>query len=286
MARSIAVISQTMFDAKAAEANLAGLTSTSQTSTWRLWVYIVAACINVFEQLQDVFRAELEALSLTLVPGTPQWVQDRTFKFQYDATIPQVISIVDTELVYPVVNDAYKIVTRCSVTTGANKIVNIKVAKATSATDTTPIPLTAPEESSLIGYWDLIGFAGITYSIINKDSDKISIVADIYYKGQYSATIQADVISALDNYLASIPFDGIVKVLSIEDALQNVAGVSDFKITTIAGRADITPFASRVKFFDLATAVNNRTYATNAGYCVQETTSGQDFASTLTFIAV
>jgi len=286
MARSIAVISQTMLDAKSAETNLSGLTSTSQTSTWRLWVYIVAACINVFEVLQDVFRAELEALSLTLVPGTPQWVQDRTFTFQYDATIPQVIAVTDTQLVYPTINDAYKIVTRCSVTTGSNKIVNIKVAKATSTTDTTPIPLVAGEESSLASYWALIGFAGITYNIINKDSDKISIVGDIYYKGQYSATIQADVIAALDAYLAAIPFDGIVKVLSIEDALQNVSGVSDFKLSTIAGRADVTPYGSRVKFFDLATAVNSRTYSTNAGYCVQETTALCTFADTLTFIAI
>ena len=286
MARSIAVISQTMFDAKAADPNLAGLTSTSQTSTWRLWVYIVAACINVFELLQDVFRQELEALSITLVPGTPQWVQEKTFYFQYDTTIPQVISVVNTQLIYPIVNNAYNIVTRCSVTTGSNKIVNIKVARATSTTDSTPIQLSALQESSLTSYWALIGFAGVTYKIINKASDKISISGDIYYKGQYSATIQADVIKALDEYLAAIQFDGNVKVLSIEDTLQNVIGVSDFKLTTISGRADTTPFSSRVKFFDLATAVNLRTYSTNAGYCVQETTAGQTFANTLNFIAI
>ncbi len=286
MARTIAVISQTMFTAKASESSLNGLTSASQTSTWRLWVYIVAACINVFEQLQDVFKAELESISDSAIPGTPQWVQDRTFRFQYDATIPQVVTIVDTELVYPTVNDAFKIVTRCSVTTGASKIVNIKVAKATSTTDTTPIPLSAPQESSLEGYWALIGFAGIDYNIINLNPDKIGIVGDIYYKGQYSATIQADVIAALKAYLAAIPFDGSVKYLSIEDALQNVIGVSDVKITTVSGRASTTAFSSRYKFFDLPTSVNYRTYSTSAGYCVEETQSGQTFADTLTFIAI
>lgn len=286
MARTIAVIAQTMFDAKAAESNLNGLTSTSQTSTWRLWIYIVAACINVFEQLQDVFRTELEDLSLTLVPATPQWVQDRTFKFQYDTTNPQILTIVDTTLVYPTINTSYQIVTRCSVSVGANKICYIKVAKATSTTDFTPIPLSAGEESSLISYWALIGIAGITYTIINKDADKIGIVADIYYQGQYASTIQADVIAALDAYLAAIPFDGYVKVLSIEDTLQSVAGVSDFKINTISGRADIIPFASRLKFYDLATSVNIRKYSTSAGYCIQETTSGQTFADTLNFIAI
>jgi hypothetical protein len=286
MARTIAVIAQTMIDAKTAESNLNGLTSTSQTSTWRLWIFIVATAINILEQFQDVFRTEMEALSSALKPGTPQWVQDRTFKFQYDATTPQVVTIVDATIVYPVENDALKIVTRCSVNTGANKVVNIKVAKNTSPTNTAPIALSAPEASALLSYWGLIGFAGITYNIINKDADKIGIVADIYYNGQYSSTIQADTILALNNYLASIPFDGNVSVLGIEDALQNVLGISDFKLNTLSGRADVTPFASRVKFYDLATSVNLRKYQTNAGYCVEETTAGQDFATTLTFIAV
>ena len=142
------------------------------------------------------------------------------------------------------------------------------------------------EVNALTSYWALIGFAGISYSIINKTSDKISISGEIFYKGQYSATIQADVIAALNTYLAAIPFDGIVKVLSVEDTLQNVVGVVDFKLTTIGGRADVTPFASRVKFFDLATSVNFRTYSTAAGYCIQETTVGQTFANTLTFTAI
>lgn len=286
MARSISVIAQTMFNAKAAEANLAGLTSTSQTSTWRLWIYIVASCINVLEQFQDAFKIELEAIATAAVPGTPQWVQDRTFRFQYDATTPEVLTIVDTEFVYATVDESKQIVTRCSVLTSTNRNVNIKVAKATSTTDDTPTQLAALEETALIGYWDLIGFAGINYNIINLVSDKIGIVGEIFYSGQYSATIQADVIAALTSYLANIPFDGSVKVLSIEDALQGVTGVSDFKLTAISGRANSTAFASRVKIYDLATGVNVRTYSTWAGYAVEEDTAGQDWATTLTFTAI
>lgn len=284
MARSVTTIAQSMFEAKAANSNLSGLTSTSQTAIWRLWIYIVAACINVLEQLQDVFRSELETISANARPGTPQWVQNKTFNFQYSATVPQIVQVVDSELVYPTDDDTLKIVTRCSVITSANGEVNIKVAKATSSSDTTPIPLAALEKSSLESYWDIIGFAGINYKIINLSPDLIGVTADIYYDGQYASTIQADAITALNNYLASIPFDGYVSVLSIEDALQKVAGIVDVKLNTISGRASTTSFGSRILFYDLATSINNRRYSTAAGYCKQEIQSGATFADTLTFI--
>lgn len=275
-----------MLDAKAADSNLNGLTSNSRTAIWRLWIYIVASCINIFEQLQDAYKAEIELIADTAIPGTLQWVQDRTFRFQYDATTPQVLVVnSDLTLSYATVDDSKKIVTRCSVTQGTNRVVNIKVAKATSTTDSTPIQLTTPEYNSLVGYWSLIGFAGLTYNVINKVSDKVSVTATIYYKGQYASTIQTDVENAIRNYLASIPFDGKVRISKIEDAIQAVIGVNDFRIDTVTGRDDTTVFASATKVFDLATGVNLVQYQMVAGYAIEETTSSHTFADTITYIA-
>jgi hypothetical protein len=286
MARSINVIAQQMLDAKAADSNLNGLTSNSKVAIWRLWVYIVAACINIFEQLMDAYKIEIEAIADTAIPGTPQWVKDRTLRFQYDATVPQVLEVnSDLTLSYEIEDDTKKIVTRCSVTQGTSKAVSIKVAKATSITDNTPIALATAEYNSLVGYWNLIGFAGLTYNIINKASDKISITATIYYKGQYSSTIQQDVENAIKNYLAEIPFDGKVRISKIEDAIQAVAGVNDLKIDTIQARDNDTVFASGVKIYDLATGVNYVTYQMVAGYAIPETTTSYTLADTLTYVA-
>ena len=275
-----------MLDAKAADSNLNGLTSNSMTAIWRLWIYIVAACINIFEQLMDAYKAEIETIADTAIPGTKQWVQDRTFRFQYDATTPQVLEVnSDLTLSYPTVDDTKKIVTRCSVTQGTSNVVNIKVAKATSATDSTPIQLTTPEYNSLVGYWNLIGFAGLTYNVINKASDKISVTATIYYQGQYASTIQNDVENAIRNYLATIPFDGKVRITKIEDAIQSVVGVNDLLINTITGRDDTTVYASATKIFDLATGVNLIQYQMTAGYAIEETTSSYTFADTITYVA-
>lgn len=288
MARSIDTIANSIIAAKEADANLTGLSSTSRTAIWLLWVYIFAAAINMLEQLQDVYQAVIEAVADTAIPGTPKWVQDRTFRFQDDPTgaTPQVLEInSDLELVYPTVIDEFKVVTRCSVSTGASKLVSIKVAKDTSVTDSTPIQLSASQKTSLEGYWALIGFAGITYAVINKVSDKISITATIFYQGQYASTIRDDVELALNNYLAGIPFDGKVRVSQIEDTIQAVTGVNDYKIDQIKARDNDTAYASGVNVFDLTTGVNLITYSSQAGYTIEETTTNFTFSDTLTFTA-
>jgi hypothetical protein len=287
MSRSINTIAQQMLDAKAADSNLNGLTSNSKVAIWRLWIYIVAACINVFEQLMDAYKTEIEAIADTAIPGTPQWVKDRTFRFQYDATVPQVLEVNDDlTLSYETEDDTKKIVTRCSVTQGVSKTVSIKVAKATSITNDAPTQLTTPEYNSLVGYWNLIGFAGLTYNVINKVSDKVSVTATIYYQGQYAATIQSDVESAIKNYIAAIPFDGKIRVSKIEDAIQAVIGVSDLKINTIQARDNDTVFASGTKVYDLATGVNLIQYQMIAGYAVEEDTTSYTFADTITYVAL
>ena len=72
MARTVQQIKQSMIDAKNADANLAGLTSTSQTAKWNLYFFIVAACIAIFEQLQDLFKVDLETIAASSEPSTPQ----------------------------------------------------------------------------------------------------------------------------------------------------------------------------------------------------------------------
>ena len=88
MARTIDDIQQQIITNVQATPELAGATSTSKRAIWRLWTYVVAVAINLFEQLQDVFLAQSESIVALSAPQTPQWVQDRAFKFQYDAANP------------------------------------------------------------------------------------------------------------------------------------------------------------------------------------------------------
>ena len=273
MARAISEIQAQMNTELAAQqtaGKLTNLTSASQVAVYKLWIYIIAVAISVFEQLQDVFKTEIEDFAATIAPATPSWVKDKVEKFQYDANTPQVIQLVEFVPEYVTVDEDKRIITRCSVKTANNKTVNVKVAK-----DDPPVQLTTPEQNALEGYLDNILPAGVQRNVINLVSDKLWIDATIYYNGQYAASIQADVIAAINAYLVALPFDGIVKISGIEDTIQAVEGVTDIVIDEVRARANTIAFTS-------ASTVA-RYWETVAGYCISETTAGQTIQDTLTF---
>lgn len=273
MARSIALIKQQLIDQKNAETALSGLTSTSQTAIWNLWFFIQAFAINLFEQLLDSYKVEIETVANSAIPNTDAWVQAQAFKFQYGDNI-QLVNLIPT---YTIIDTGKQIIKRCSVKTDNNKICQIKVAKETGK-------LTTPELNALTTYYGYIGNAGITYNIISDDADQIEVVADVYYDGQYTATIQSNVESAINTYLANISFDGIVYVSKIEDTIQAVQGVKDIKLTAINARRDSQPYGTGTVVYNLSTGTNARIYQTYAGYIEEEQTSGHLFANTINYI--
>jgi hypothetical protein len=275
MARSITVIKQQLIDQKNATPELSGLTSTSQTAIWNLWFFIQAVAINIFENLQDAYKIEIEAIADSAIPNTDAWVQYKAFKWQSGDNI-QLINLVPT---YTVINSAKNIVTRCSVKTDNNRICQIKVAKGDPATK-----LTNTELAGITSYYNVIGNAGISYNIVSDDADKIEIIADVYYDGQYSSTIGQSTRTALNDYLKNIPFDGIIYVSKIEDVFQSVTGIKDVKLTAINTRRNAQGYGTGEVFYNLSTGTNIRLYQTYAGYILEETTASHTFTDTINYI--
>ena len=271
-----------MIDQKNSQSALSGLTSTSQTALWNLWFFIVASCIAIFEQLQDNFKSDLETIASNAIPNTPQWTRKKVLEFQYSNTISQVSELNTTTFVvgYPVVNTNYNILTRCAVVTENNNNVTIKVAKADP-----PTSLSTPEYNALVDYVTTWQSVGLTYNVVSRASDKMEVVADVYYDAQYSPTIQTDVIAAIESYMANLPFNGVVSNQAIVDAIQAVLGVSNVKLTRVLVRRNTQAYGGGVTLYNLATGVDAVKYQTYAGYVEEETTASHTFADTLTFIA-
>lgn len=279
MARSTETIISEMDDAQATETSLSTLNSTSQTAIYTLWKSITATIINYLEQLWDLYKVDIETQISNGAVGSNAWLQDKTLEFQYDATTPQVLTLVDFAPRYTVVDETKRIITRCAVKTTTSRTCLIKVAKSDP-----PVALSGAELSSLSGYISDISFAGVNYLISSTASDKIYIKADIYYDGQYASTISANVITAINTYLANIPFDGSVKLMSLTDAIQSVTGVTDVLLRDVAIRANATVFGSKTYLVQSSTSLIP-VYPTQAGYVVEETTAGEAFTDKLTFIA-
>lgn len=280
MARSTATIQATMDAEQALQTDLTTLNSPSQTAIYRLWKFITSTIINYLEQLWDIYKAELETQISAAAVGSNAWLQSKVMKFQYSASTPQVLAVDSNFAInYPTIDTTLQIITRCSVTTTSQRVCLVKVAKSDP-----PVALSAPELSSLSGFLSDLNFAGVNYVAQSLTSDKIYIDADIYYNGQYASTISANVITAINAYLASIPFDGKIKLMSLIDAIQAVTGVTDVVLKNVAIRADATAFANKTYLVQNKTSIIPL-YQMYAGYATEETTSGYTFTDTLVFIA-
>ena len=280
MARSTATIQATMDAEQALQTDLTTLNSPSQTAIYRLWKFITSTIINYLEQLWDIYKAELETQISAAAVGSNAWLQSRVLKFQYSASTPQVLAVDSNFAInYPTIDTTLQIITRCSVTTTSQRVCLVKVAKSDP-----PVALSAPELSSLSGFLSDLNFAGVNYVAQSLTSDKIYIDADIYYNGQYASTISANVIDAINAYLAAIPFDGKIKLMSLIDAIQAVTGVTDVVLKNVAIRADATAFANKTYLVQNKTSIIPL-YQMYAGYATEETTSGYTFTDTLVFIA-
>lgn len=282
MSRTVAEIQAQIIAEKNAQSDLNGLDSTSNRAIWRLWTFITATCIAILEQIMDLYQTNIEAVVARSAGASTLWVQDKLFKFQFDAADPQIIQLIDTVPQYPTVDATKRIITACSVTTDINNVVNIKVAKSSPYE-----ALTTNEKNAAQAYINTIGAAGITYNVTSLDADRLYIDADIYYQGQYSAVISDSVIATLNAYmqnLSIVNFNGSLKMSDLEAVIRNVVGVNDVVLNNVRGRANSVLFAAGTDYI-LNTAIQNRLFSPVAGYMIQEDTATKTFADTLNFIA-
>jgi len=251
----------------------------SKRAIWRLFTFVQATAILTLEQLIDVFKLETEVIIASGTPATPSWIADKINKFQYSTTNPQIVQLINLVPTYPTVDTSLLLITRVGVTTTVSNKVQIKVAKSEP-----PVALLAPELSALQGYINTIGIAGIDYLVTSTNADQIYIDADIYYNGQYSAVIQANVISAINTLLSTLPFNGNFKVSDLEVAIRSIVGVTDVVLNNVTIRTDAQTIAQGAKLIQNNTIIS-RFYPTVAGYIISETTSGSTLTDSLLFVA-
>ena len=292
MARNVAQIQN---DIQAAlVTNLAAVGITLDITQWsrrnmlRVLCFIFATATNYLEQLMDVLKASIETTASQAAAPSFSWIQLKMFLFQYSTTDPQILQIINTIPQYPVIDPNLQIITGCAVTSSVSNEVVIKVAKNSPFEALDSLELAAAQ-----GYINQLGAAGINYTAVSLDSDKLYINADIYFNGQYSAVISSNVISALNSFLQNIATtnlttssttNGGVKISDLENVIRGVTGVNDVVIKNVRARADSASFSAGVDLV-LNQTILSRQWLPIAGYTSQETTSGKTFSDSLNFIA-
>ena len=253
----------------------------SNANVLRNICWAVATGQSLSEQNIEVYLNEIEQIQSLSAAASLQWVQYKMFQFQYSATNPQVLSYVDGLPTYDPINEAYRIITACSVTKPATSYVAVKLAKGS----TTLSALTSLELASAQDYIDTIGDAGTTYSVTSTDPDRLYIEGTIYYDGGYASVIQTNVIAAIDNYLKNLSlteFGGSLKLSDLRNFIRNIEGVTDISLVRVSCRTESQALFDGIDLV-LASDEIERKYVSEAGYLIQEDTASSTFADTLTF---
>lgn len=291
MARTIAEIQEQIITSKESYEELNGLNSTSQTAIWRLFTYIMAVSISIFEQILDLFKTDVEANLVNKATGTESWIRSNIFDFQYSSTDPQEVEINEEtfEIGYPVVNDDLKIITQCALNNrtnaASNRYIQVKVAK-----NSPPEPLSSLEVNALESYLLEIMPAGIQTQVISESPDEIMIKGDIYFDGNFSSVIENNVSQAINNYLSSQDFGGTLIISDLMQVILSVDGVNTANIERIQVRVSSAPYVDNgntilYKLEGSSDDINVLQYESFAGYLVTETTTGFQLSNTLNFIS-
>lgn len=232
MARTIETIYNQIVAAKQANADLQALDSTSSTAIWKLWAWITATILFTVETMHDLFRAEIEGIIASKIPGSLPWYRSVCLAFQYGDGL--VFS--SGKYGYATLNEEAQIIDQCSVREAADGLV-IKVAKEV---DGVLEPLSTEEENSFQAFIQKVKFAGTHTRVINIEGNKLQIAGTVYYDpllinadGTSKADNSRPVDVAIENYLRSLPFDGRLKRTALLNAILSAPGVFDIQLTTL-----------------------------------------------------
>jgi hypothetical protein len=270
MARSI----QTIYDEIIAEKNnnaalnglqpniddsqtlLDDLNTTSKVAIWRLWAFVIAVAINIHENVWDLFRAEIETRAEEVPTGTPLWYHNEALKFQYGYSLEWS----GTQYNYPTLDEVAQIVKLVAVV-DAGFQVRIKAAKLDGSGN--PEALSGAELSAFQGYILKIKFAGTATSITSGPADDLKVDYFIQYDPLLLApdgSLLTDpstfpVKDAINAYAEGLPFNGVLSLMALTDAVQQAQGVKD-----------VTLNDAQAKFGALSYSSINKQYTPDAGY--------------------
>jgi len=255
MARTINEIQETILNAKNAATELAPLAvlttgeqalananSTSKVAVWRLWVWIMAYCLNIHEKIVEANAEKsrphtirwYRAACLNFLDGLPlKWIDGQ---FQYDLS-----SVADVE--------TRRIIDRCALLESNNGELVIKIATNLNGNLQ---PITAAQLVRFKTYLNQIKDAGNRLRIINNPADQLKIKLTVYVDasiidlqtGQLlnTTTPVFPVQDAVTSYLENLEFNGAFVREYFRDSLQKATGVKLPIITELKSQSAGFPF--------------------------------------------
>lgn len=203
--------------------------STSSVAEWRLWTYIIATAIHLFEITLDLFRKEVDSLTNKITPGTTRWYAEMCYRFQNGHEL--LFDDKTAMLYYPVDDASARIVKIVAITEGQNSLL-IKAAKIDNSG--TIIPLTLEEKYNFTAYIDAIKFAGVNTDVISTTEDKIRYHLEVWFDPSVPNTlVRSNVLAALNTFKTALGFDSMIYTQKLIDTVMSASGVITCKLSSL-----------------------------------------------------
>ncbi|MDD4395692.1 MAG: hypothetical protein PHQ33_07390 [Bacteroidales bacterium] len=207
-------------------------------------IYVFATCAVVLEKMMDWFTEDVTQMISEERYGHTGWYEKKALQFRYGADIntnylPDPENAVDGDFaendVYPELSDTseleeLQVVKYAYCEDNGNRGILLKIA---GISNDILAPLDEIQLEAFTQYMNRIKPAGIPISVINSDSDRLTLNIQIYYNplvlngnGELIVdTAVKPVENAIRNYLNSIEFNGEFISMKLIDAIQAVDGV-------------------------------------------------------------
>lgn len=253
------------------------LTSSSTVAVWWLWTWVIATAQWIQESLFDAHQAEVTGIIATQKPHTLQWYVTMAKAFQYGDALPA-----DSDTYSPVrpAGDPAFVVTYAAAVETVNQV-RIKVA--TGAVGALSA-LSSAQMTALNNYLALIKDAGVRLQLTSGTGDNLQTGMIIYYDplvidgttgARIDGTSMTPVKDAINNFLDSLPFNGVFIFNSFVAALQAVQGVIIADVNICQANYAATPYINII-------AATPDQYTPDAGYLVLDNAF---FAANITYVA-
>ena len=189
--------------------------------------YICAYVVWLRETALDSWRSDVDATAIATRYGTKEWWHKIALAWQDG----DVTSVIDGGVAYTTIDETKQKVKFCAVVEDGRTLY-LRVAGGTSSS---LAPLTEEELIRFQSYLADVKPLGIRAVGQSYPPDYLTVFANVYYDGERISTdVDTEVKAAIESYLASIVFGGMIYKSKIVDAIQAVGGVKDVEITNIS----------------------------------------------------
>ncbi len=162
---------------------------------------------------------------------------------------------IDNKYKYLTINIANQIIKRAAVIEAGGQV-RIKVAKLDLLG--LPAPLSVAEVTAFKAYIGQIKFAGTKISVISREADLLKISFDVTHdplvvNGSGELIIDPStkpVEKAINDYIQNLPFNGILNLTSLTDAIQKAEGVIDPVLNSAEGKYGALAYQTIVKNYN------------------------------------